>query len=147
MDENERAFLRAAGEKMLAGHRELRAQLADVQAALAGEDLPLTARLRLRCLSYCQGLHHHHTMEDGAFGLIEQAVPEVAPVLARLRREHVKVARALGRMEAILGGEGLRTAATRRELAETIAGLEAHFAYEEEHLLPALGVPRPAGTP
>jgi hypothetical protein len=146
MDETQRIFFRGAGEKMLAGHRELRAQLAQVRAALAGEDLPLTAQLRMRCLTYCQGLHHHHTMEDGAFPLIEKEVPELAPVLERLRQEHVKVAAALGRMQALLdgGGGGLGTATTRRELERAIAGLEEHFAYEEEHLLPALGVPRPA---
>jgi hypothetical protein len=27
---------------------------------------------------------------------------------------------------------------------EVVAGLEEHFAYEEEHVLPALGVTRPS---
>jgi hypothetical protein len=145
MDESQRIFFRGAGEKMLAGHRELRAQLAEVRAALADdpqEPLPLTAQLRMRCLTYCQGLRHHHTMEDGAFPLIEKELPELAPVLERLRQEHVRVADALARVQALLddGNAGEDAARVRAELERAVAGLEAHFAYEEDHLLPALGL-------
>jgi hypothetical protein len=148
----------AAGRQLLVGHRELRAQLAAVRAALdaaAKDESPradegvrsqaaLMAQLRARCLDYCLGLHHHHTMEDGAFPLLERERPEIAPVVARLREEHRQVAAGLERMRALLATEALTEPGTlREELERTVESIEEHFRYEETDLLPALGVPAP----
>ncbi|WP_181727589.1 hemerythrin domain-containing protein [Streptomyces sp. PT12] len=153
----ERIAARAAGEQLLAGHRELRAQLAGIRAALADggasppdpraarASLALPDQLRLRCLTYCAGLHHHHSKENGAFAVFERRFPELAPVIERLRAEHQRVYAALDRLTALLESEeGGDLPRVREELERTVDGLEAHFAYEEEHLLPTLGVPRPA---
>lgn len=104
----------AAGRQLLVGHRELRAQLAALRAALDeegglaaavggnGDGVSLVQQLRARCLEYCLGLHHHHTMEDGAFPVFEQRYPEIAPVIERLREEHRQVAAGLERLTKLV---------------------------------------------
>lgn len=114
----------AAGRQLLVGHRELRAQLSALRAALdeegglaaavggngdgspAGSGIAdrasLVQQLRARCLEYCLGLHHHHTMEDGAFPVFEQRYPEIAPVIERLREEHRQVAAGLDRLTKLV---------------------------------------------
>lgn len=153
---------RAAGQQLLTGHRELRAQLAALRAALDEEDDGLAAavsgngnggsaslvqQLRARCLEYCLGLHHHHTMEDGAFPVFEQRYPEIAPVIERLREEHRQVAAGLDRLSKLVeGDDGQDLTWLRAELERTVAGIEEHFVYEETYLLPALGVSPPGPT-
>jgi hypothetical protein len=66
-------------------------------------------------------------------------------VISRLRSEHRTIAEALAGLETLLaasgpGGTGGITAA----FDKAVAGLEEHFAYEEEHLLPALRQAHPA---
>lgn len=104
----------AAGRQLLVGHRELRAQLSALRAALDengglaaavggnGGGVSLVQQLRARCLEYCLGLHHHHTMEDGAFPVFEQRYPEIAPVIERLREEHRQVAAGLDRLTKLV---------------------------------------------
>ncbi|MCX5415056.1 MULTISPECIES: hemerythrin domain-containing protein [unclassified Streptomyces] len=145
----------AAGRQLLTGHRELRAQLTALRAALdaadgpaavrdAGESASLVRQLRERCLEYCLGLHHHHTMEDGAFPVFEQRYPEIAPVIERLREEHRQVAAGLERLGKLVeADDGEDVTWLRAELERTVASLEEHFRYEETHLLPALGVTVP----
>jgi deazaflavin-dependent oxidoreductase (nitroreductase family) len=136
---------RAIGEQLISAHTELRAQLAAVRAGLAGADAApsLGEQLRRHCLSYCHGLGLHHTREEGAFTAIEQRFPHLAPVIDRLREEHRSVAAALAGLQALLDADA-HADAVRDGLERTVATLEEHFAYEEEHLLPALNVPRPA---
>jgi hemerythrin-like domain-containing protein len=150
---------RAAGRQLLTGHRELRAQLAALRAALdeedgltaavsgAGDSASLVQQLRARCLEYCLGLHHHHTMEDGAFPVFEQRYPEIAPVIERLREEHRQVAAGLDRLSKLVeSDDGQDLTWLRAELERTVAGIEEHFVYEETYLLPALGVTPPGPT-
>ncbi|MEU8674485.1 hemerythrin domain-containing protein [Streptomyces sp. NPDC048560] len=149
---------RAAGRQLLTGHRELRAQLAELRAALdetsaagavrdAGANAALIQQLRNRCLEYCLGLHHHHTMEDGAFPVFEQRYPEIAPVIERLREEHRQVAAGLERLgKLVAADDGQDVTWLKEELERTVAGLEEHFLYEETYLLPALGVVVPPAT-
>ncbi|MCX5597189.1 hemerythrin domain-containing protein [Streptomyces phaeochromogenes] len=146
----------AAGRQLLVGHRELRAQLAALRAALDeeggltaavggnGDGVSLVQQLRARCLEYCLGLHHHHTMEDGAFPVFEQRYPEIAPVIERLREEHRQVAAGLDRLTKLVeSDDGQDVNWLRGELERTVAGIEEHFVYEETYLLPALGVTPP----
>jgi deazaflavin-dependent oxidoreductase (nitroreductase family) len=121
----------------------------------------LGAQLRAHCLRFCYDLQMHHTREDGSFTAFEEQFPELRPAIARLREEHKAVERALGDFErliaqALVGGEdrqgggggvsggdsGSGAATLRAELDRTVAGLEEHFAYEEEQLLPAVNVAR-----
>ena len=149
----------AAGRQLLVGHRELRAQLSALRAALDeegglaaavggnGDGVSLVQQLRARCLEYCLGLHHHHTMEDGAFPVFEQRYPEIAPVIERLREEHRQVAAGLDRLTKLVeSDEGQDVNWLRGELERTVAGIEDHFVYEETYLLPALGVTPPGST-
>ncbi|MCZ4512654.1 hemerythrin domain-containing protein [Streptomyces sp. ActVer] len=149
----------AAGRQLLVGHRELRAQLAALRAALDeegglaaavggnGDGVSLVQQLRVRCLEYCLGLHHHHTMEDGAFPVFEQRYPEIAPVIERLREEHRQVAAGLDRLTKLVeSDDGQDVNWLRGELERTVAGIEEHFVYEETYLLPALGVTPPGPT-
>ncbi|WP_055614950.1 hemerythrin domain-containing protein [Streptomyces phaeochromogenes] len=149
----------AAGRQLLVGHRELRAQLAALRAALDeeggltaavggnGDGVSLVQQLRARCLEYCLGLHHHHTMEDGAFPVFEQRYPEIAPVIERLREEHRQVAAGLDRLTKLVeSDDGQDLTWLRGELERTVAGIEEHFVYEETYLLPALGVTPPGPT-
>ncbi|MFD9190291.1 hemerythrin domain-containing protein [Streptomyces phaeochromogenes] len=149
----------AAGRQLLVGHRELRAQLAALRAALDeegglaaavggnGDGVSLVQQLRARCLEYCLGLHHHHTMEDGAFPVFEQRYPEIAPVIERLREEHRQVAAGLDRLTKLVeSDDGQDVNWLRGELERTVAGIEEHFVYEETYLLPALGVTPPGPT-
>ncbi|MEU9957277.1 hemerythrin domain-containing protein [Streptomyces sp. NPDC050982] len=149
----------AAGRQLLVGHRELRAQLSALRAALDeeggltaavggnGDGVSLVQQLRARCLEYCLGLHHHHTMEDGAFPVFEQRYPEIAPVIERLREEHRQVAAGLDRLTKLVeSDDGQDLTWLRGELERTVAGIEEHFVYEETYLLPALGVTPPGPT-
>lgn len=109
----------ALGDQLVQIHDVLRRDLA---ALRAGD--PTAADLRVHCLAFCGALTAHHTREDGAFLEFERLLPELGPVLARLRREHAAIAR---RIE-----EGIA------DLDDLAAELEAHLGYEEEHLVPAL---------
>ncbi|MEV4750746.1 nitroreductase/quinone reductase family protein [Streptosporangium amethystogenes subsp. fukuiense] len=148
---------RAIGEHLRTVHDRLRRELAsvrrDVDAFLAGHAEPYAAgtpaprlgeELARHCLTFCGALHAHHTNENGAFTVFEKEFPELAPALDRLRREHHLVAQALTDLQALLADltSGTATADAdrlRAELERLARDLEEHFAYEERHLLPALG--------
>ncbi|MFE2106887.1 nitroreductase/quinone reductase family protein [Kitasatospora sp. NPDC059463] len=144
---------RMIGRQLIAHHNELRDRIAEVRAAVeaalnggpAASPAPdLTRQLHRRCLAFCYGLQLHHTREDGSFTAFEQHFPHLAPAITRLREEHEVVERALARLERLLAAEHDDLAALAAELDRVTDGLEEHFAYEEEHLLPALDVPHPS---
>ena len=129
---------RAVGEQLLRHHADLRAQLERVRDGL-GDTADIGEQLRARCLTYCYGLQLHHTRENGAFTSLEAQFPGLAPVVERLRAEHRVVERGLAELEALLQpGRSRDAAEVRAEVDRVVTGLEEHFAYEEEHLLPAL---------
>jgi hypothetical protein len=109
----------ALGDQLVQIHDLLRRDL----AALRAGDRP-AADLRVHCLAFCGALTAHHTRESGSLAAFERQWPELAPVLARLREEHAAIARRID--------EGID------DLDALAEELEAHFAYEEEHLVPAL---------
>ncbi len=137
---------RLIGEQLIAHHNSLRARLSGVRAQLTtapGAESPdgpdLAAQLRQHCLSYCHSLELHHIREDGAFTAIEQQFPYLAPVISRLRSEHRAIAEALADLETLLATTRPGDAdAIIAAFDKAVTGLEEHFAYEEEHLLPAL---------
>ncbi|MEV5705339.1 nitroreductase/quinone reductase family protein [Actinoallomurus sp. NPDC052274] len=148
---------RLIGEQLVHHHDELRAHLRDVRARLddllTGEPGPvapavpadLTAQLRGHCLTFCHGLQLHHTRENGAFSAFEDEFPHLVPVIERLRAEHHVVEKALADFEALLreAPSGDDVVRFRAELDRVVTGLEDHFAYEEAHLLPAVGATPP----
>lgn len=143
---------RLVGEQLIAHHNSLRARLAGIRAQLTaapGTESPdgpdLAAQLRQNCLSYCHSLELHHIREDGAFTAIEQQFPHLAPAISRLRSEHRAIAEALAGLETLLAATGPGDAGgVAAAFDKAVTGLEEHFAYEEEHLLPALRQPHPA---
>ena len=101
----------------------------------------LGAQLRVNCLTFCQGLHNHHTGEDTAlFPFLADRHPGHAPVLERLRKEHEHIADLVERLRRAVGEEGTTGGpeAARDEVARLTAELEAHLTYEEKQLIPLL---------
>ena len=104
---------------------------------------PLGVQLRTRCLTFCGAVHDHHSHEDAeGFPFVASQVPELAPTIERLRREHVVVAEVLDGIRELLGDD---EAVMRTDPAKLQAGLDelaerllAHLAYEEEQLIDAL---------
>lgn len=110
----------------------------------------LGLQLRQHCLAFCESLHFHHTGEDEhVFPALASGHPHLAAALARLRDEHVTVARIKGELLALLAD--ITTADPERfgaELDRMSQELVAHLDYEEESLLPVLAeIPFPPGPP
>lgn len=125
-----------AGLKLV--HDAFRRELAIVRQEVASGG-GLGAQLRINCLSVCQALHHHHTIEDARlFPHLGRQWPELAGVLQRLRREHEAIALLLEELRALVSGDGGRLDDLPAEVDRLIAELEAHLDYEEEHLIPVL---------
>jgi deazaflavin-dependent oxidoreductase (nitroreductase family) len=131
----------ALGDHLLAVHAELRAELAALKkeafGVLNGEDVE--RRLRAHCFTVCDALGEHHAKEDGVFPHVQKRYPGLAPVLDRLRREHVHVAGLKDRIRALADDP----ARLHGELERLTDELEAHFAYEERALLAAVNTLRP----
>ncbi|TYB67227.1 nitroreductase family deazaflavin-dependent oxidoreductase [Nonomuraea sp. PA05] len=122
----ERERLRAVGDELVRIHAYLRDELTKLRSGEPG----LGRDLRTHCLAFCEALTFHHTGEDRvAFPHLERLFPELKEPLDRLRDEHVVIARLA---EELRGGPGAAT------LDRIAAELEAHFAYEEEQLVPVL---------
>ncbi|MBA2807216.1 nitroreductase family deazaflavin-dependent oxidoreductase [Streptomyces sp. KM273126] len=135
-------------------HDAFRRELALIRQELTGEqsagnsgsdetnsNTRLGAQLRINCLTLCQGLHNHHTGEDIAlFPFLADRHPELAPVLNRLRHEHERIAALLEDLRRVVADEAGDTEPGHvlREVERLTAELEAHLAYEEEQLIPAL---------
>jgi len=68
-------------------------------------------------------------------GLAEQH-PSLAPTLARLAKEHERIAVLLEELKQVLAGED--PLKVRAEIEWLVDELEAHLMYEEEQLIPIL---------
>ncbi|KUM82627.1 MULTISPECIES: nitroreductase/quinone reductase family protein [Streptomyces] len=118
-------------------HDVFRRELALIRRELATGSSTLGAQLRVNCLTFCQGLHNHHTGEDVAmFPFLAERHPEAAPALDRLRAEHEHIAALVEELRRTLSGTDLDS--VRTEVERLTTELEAHLAYEEEQLLPLL---------
>lgn len=141
----------AAGDFLCRVHADLRSsiailrrQLDDTLAGHAPADPPkpdLRAQLALGCLRMCDLLSDHHLHEDADFGHLERHFPNLVPAIRRLREEHVAVAGLLDELRELLrrfsAGE-VGAEVIRDEFVRLGSGLEEHFAYEEEQLVPVL---------
>ena len=137
---------RAVAHQLVTVHATLRARMAELRGGGPG-----TADLAVHCLAFCDALGSHHATEDAVLPAFDSAFPELAPVLARLRAEHREVARELAELRPLLTGPDALDApgdGLLRRLDALGGEMERHFAYEEEHLLPALlgtATPPPRG--
>lgn len=128
-----------AGDGLKAIHDAFRRELALVRKEVAASGPGLGSQLRVNCLALCQGLEHHHLMEDGhMFPHLDGQHPELSPALKRLRREHQEIKALLEELQKLVSGEGTDPATLLDEVERLIAELDAHLTYEEEHLIPIL---------
>ncbi|MCX2730106.1 hemerythrin domain-containing protein [Saccharopolyspora sp. NFXS83] len=143
-------WARGMGDFLVEAHEWLRAELAALRDRLDrdGAVADLGEQLRAHCRTFCSALTEHHAGEDrGAFPLLAQRFPALAPALAELGEQH----REVDRMQAELG-ELVRgyypgrsdPDAVRAELDRLAAELEAHFRYEERTIVAALNSLGPA---
>jgi len=123
--------------------RTLRAGVEDIVAGRA-DALVMEKSLKAHCVSFCEALTKHHTGEDmGAFPLLAQRFPALAPVLTKLGEDHVVVAATQKRIRDLVEGyvHGESDPARLRDEFDALAEkLEAHFAYEERSVVAALNV-------
>ncbi|MFI0538768.1 nitroreductase/quinone reductase family protein [Streptomyces sp. WSLK1-3] len=125
------------GEAIRLVHDVFRRELALIRRELASGTTSLGAQIRVNCLTFCQGLHNHHTGEDVAmFPFLADRHPEARPALDRLRTEHAHIATLVEELREALAGTDL--VSVRTEVTRLTHELEAHLAYEEEHLIPLL---------
>ncbi|XVV07776.1 nitroreductase/quinone reductase family protein [Actinosynnema sp. CA-248983] len=123
------------GEALKLLHEAFRRELGLIRAEAAKAGPRVGAQLRVNCLTLCKGLEFHHRAEDaGVFPGLAERHPELEPVLARLREEHVTIARLLEELRAALDGDGVLA-----EVDRLITELEDHLDYEEQQLIPLLG--------
>ena len=140
MTERDTTRLIAWSTELRAVHRRIRDALQvarravrdDSSAEQAGRDL------LIYCHGFCVALDGHHRGEDRAlFPAIEEAHPQLAPVLRALERDHSMIGHLL---------VGLRDAVERaapsgeldRHLDGIAAIMENHFRFEERRLLTVL---------
>ena len=130
----------AWGQELREIHRRLRDALGVARAAVEdGASGPAATRdLQLYCVGFCAALTGHHRAEDATlFDVVLAARPDLAPVVADLKRDHSMLDHLLGELErAALSGED------RDELLRHLDGIEAvmetHFRYEEKKLVTVL---------
>ncbi|MFB6936533.1 nitroreductase/quinone reductase family protein [Streptomyces sp. HUAS 31] len=131
------------GEALKVVHDAFRRELELIRAEMndsAGTGRgTLGAQLRVNCLTFCAGLHNHHTGEGLAmFPFLEDRHPELAPALARLRDEHDRIAELVEDLRRVVGDDNADPDTARREVERLTTELEAHLTYEEEQLIPIL---------
>ena len=121
-------------------HRRLRDAVRVTQEALSsGGDVEHVGRdLLLYCHGFCAALDGHHRGEDRAlFPAIEEAHPDLAPVLRALEQDHSMISHLLTEL-----WEALDHAVSSDELDRHLGGIaaimESHFRYEEQQLLTVL---------
>ncbi|WP_328880781.1 nitroreductase/quinone reductase family protein [Streptomyces sp. NBC_00299] len=127
------------GEAIKVVHDAFRRELALIREEMAKGGATLGAQLRVNCLTFCAGLHNHHTGEDVAlFPFLADRHPEFAPTLARLGEEHDRIAALVEDLRHAVTADHPDPATARGEVERLTAELEAHLTYEEEQLLPIL---------
>ncbi|MFB9904915.1 nitroreductase/quinone reductase family protein [Allokutzneria oryzae] len=108
----------------------------------------LARQMRSHCLEFCGALTKHHTGEDyGAFPMLAQRFPALAPALTKLGEDHEVVARLQAEIRQLVDdytpGES-DPVRLRGDLERLATELEDHFAYEEKTIVTALNAMGPA---
>jgi hemerythrin-like domain-containing protein len=130
----------AWGQELRQVHTRLRDALGLARSAVEdGASGPTAARdLQLYCVGFCAALTGHHRGEDATlFDVVLAAEPDLAPVVADLKRDHSMLDHLLGELE-----RAARSGADRGELLRHLDGIEAvmetHFRFEEKKLVGVL---------
>ncbi|MFF9565192.1 hemerythrin domain-containing protein [Leifsonia sp. NPDC014704] len=121
-------------------HQRLRDAVRVTQEALSsGGDVEHVGRdLLLYCHGFCAALDGHHRGEDRAlFPALEEARPDLTPVLRALEQDHSMISHLLTELRAALDGT-VSTEELDRHLGGIAAIMESHFRYEEQQLLTVL---------
>ncbi|MFH0519176.1 nitroreductase/quinone reductase family protein [Streptomyces sp. M41] len=128
------------GEAIKVVHDAFRRELALIREEMAkGSGTTLGAQLRVNCLTFCAGLHNHHTGEGlGMFPVLADRHPELRPTLDRLSEEHERIAELIEDLRGVVTAEDTDPATARAEVERLTTALEAHLTYEEEQLVPIL---------
>jgi len=120
-------------------HDAYRRELALIRKEIATSGPRLGAQLRVNCLTVCQGLHYHHSSEDGGmFPALAAQHPELAPTIDRLGVEHEKIAVLLADLQQLISTETSEPRLVLAEVERLTEELERHLVYEEEQLIPIL---------
>ncbi|ANN15743.1 hemerythrin [Amycolatopsis orientalis] len=146
--------VRGMGDFVVEVHEWLRGELKTLRTGIddvvAGrtDSLSMGKTLRAHCVSFCEALTEHHTGEDmGAFPMLAQRFPVLAPTLTKLGEDHVVVATLQKRIRDLVEGyvHGESDPVRLRDDFDALAStLEAHFAAEEEAIVTALNVTVPS---
>ncbi|GAA1724892.1 hypothetical protein GCM10009809_20870 [Isoptericola hypogeus] len=147
------ARLVAWGQELRAVHARLRdalevaRQAAATSADDAGDTPPDAVsgdprrELRLFCHGFCQALEGHHRGEDtSVFTALLGLRPELAGVVAELKRDHTMLDHLLGELARAVDADADR-ATLERHLDGIDAVMETHFRYEEKRLVEVLDSP------
>ncbi|WP_336207018.1 nitroreductase/quinone reductase family protein [Nonomuraea sp. LPB2021202275-12-8] len=128
-----------AGDGLKLIHDAFRRELALIRKEVAESGPGLGTQLRINCLTLCQGLEHHHLIEDAhMFPHLDGQHAELGPALARLRAEHKTVKRLLDELQQLLSAESADRVTVLAEVERLTTEVEAHLDYEEEQLVPIL---------
>ncbi|GAA2688419.1 nitroreductase/quinone reductase family protein [Nonomuraea recticatena] len=127
------------GEALRLIHNTFRRELALIRKEITESGAGLGAQLRVNCLTFCQGLHVHHTHEDqGMFPALAARHPELAPTIERLGEEHHTVAALIEELQQVVSAADADPAQVLAEVDRLIDAVESHLTYEEEQLIPIL---------
>ncbi|MFE6967882.1 hemerythrin domain-containing protein [Isoptericola sp. NPDC057653] len=97
--------------------------------------------LGLYCHGFCQALEGHHRGEDtSVFAALLDLRPDLAGVVAELRRDHTMLDHLLGELARAVDADA-DAATLERHLDGIDAVMESHFRYEEKRLVEALDEP------
>ncbi|MET0426172.1 MAG: nitroreductase/quinone reductase family protein [Actinoplanes sp.] len=126
---------RGLGDFLAEAHAWLRGDLDRLRRQVADGEQP--SPVRQHCLDFCSALDRHHTGEGrGAFPMLAQRFPALAPVLERLGEEHRQLRQRLLELE--------QSDPDLDKLDELADQLDAHFRYEERTIVAALNTLGPA---
>lgn len=123
--------------EMIRVHARLRDALDVVQDAVAhGRDVPAPEReLLLYCHGFCTALSGHHAAEDDRLlPALEQARPDLRPVIDQLRHDHGMIEHLLHALRSRIDA-GAAPAEIERHVDGVAAIMESHFRHEERMLL------------
>jgi iron-sulfur cluster repair protein YtfE (RIC family) len=138
MQQRSHVRIEALGVELVRVHNWLRGELAALRTDITAKR---PRKLQAHCAAFCAALVRHHSGEDtGAFPLLIEQFPALAPVIEKLREDHVLVADILQQLEDLMSGvsDSPNDAEIRRvqsELDGLAAILESHFGYEERQLV------------
>ncbi|GAA1633594.1 hemerythrin domain-containing protein [Catellatospora bangladeshensis] len=100
-------------------------------------------QLKANCLSYCQVVHHHHSLESALlFPAVRRSAPHLKETVDRLEADHRLVSGLLDQVEGAARALGGDDRAVREKLVAALRTLSdhllEHLAFEEESLAPVL---------